>query len=97
MAGVRTASMACPMECPKLTRLRRPVISRSSAETMWALTEIEPVMMLRRVCWAGERVERVRPEWERERVWTAAKISAERDSREANSDSSQMAAVYSVR
>jgi hypothetical protein len=63
---------------------------------MWALTEIEPVMMLKRMCWAGERVERVRPELERERVWTAAKISAERDSREANSDSSQMAAVWSV-
>ncbi len=37
IAGVSTASIACPMVCPKLTRFRRPV-SRSSIVTMCALT-----------------------------------------------------------
>jgi hypothetical protein len=43
--------------------------------------------------WAGERVDSVRPEKSEERVEIAAKSSDERDSRRANSDSSQIAAV----
>ena len=37
MVGVSTASIACPMVCPKLTKFRSPV-SRSSIVTMCALT-----------------------------------------------------------
>jgi hypothetical protein len=62
MLGVSTASIACPMVWPKLTRLRSPVVSRSSLVTICALTEIEPTMTERSSSCAAERVALVRPE-----------------------------------
>lgn len=61
--------------------------------TMCALTEIDPTMTDRSNSCAAERVASVRPEKSFEGVWMAAKISAERDSRAANSVSFQIAAV----
>lgn len=62
--------------------------------TMCALTEMDPTITERSSCCAGERVLAARPAYEAEGVWMAAKISAERDSSEANSVSFQIAAVY---
>lgn len=95
IVGVKTASIAWPTVCPKLTRLRNPV-SRSSLVTMYALTEMLPMMMLSKICCASVRVvescprkvSRVDPDW------TAEMISEERDSRCVNSVSFQIAAVW---
>lgn len=92
MAGVTTASIACPIVCPKLTRFRSPV-SRSSIVTMCDLTEIEPTMTESSSSCAAERVAWVRPEKFFDGVCIAANISSERDSRELNSSSFQIAAV----
>ena len=91
-AGVKTASIAWPIECPKLTRLRRPV-SRSSMVTMWAFTEMEPWIIERRRDWEEVRVEMERPVGHGEGDWIAENISEDRDSRRANSDADHIAAV----
>lgn len=84
--------MACPIVCPKLTRFRRPVISRSSAVTMCDLVAIEWRIRERRRSWEAEGGEE---EFDSRLGEVAASVMEdERDSRRANSSADQIAAVY---